>query len=120
MKLGCGRAQLLAPLAKFVQLLTFGLTVQPDRSWLKAVAPSNIWRMSITEPVLHAPMFWLNAAAFVNVANMLVTALVSHFVMSWLNPEAYANMPPMFVTAVMSQLDKSGLNEPGLDTFEDV
>ena len=38
MKLGCGRAQLLAPLAKFVQLLTFGLTVQPDRSWLKAAA----------------------------------------------------------------------------------
>ena len=38
MKVGFERVQLLAPLAKFEHELTFGLTLQPDRSWLKAAA----------------------------------------------------------------------------------
>ena len=39
MKLGSsGRLQLLAPSAKSVHEVTFGSTVQPDRSWLKAAA----------------------------------------------------------------------------------
>ena len=38
MKVGCGRVQLLESRAKFPHELTFGLTLQPDRSWLKAGA----------------------------------------------------------------------------------
>ena len=38
MKLGFEAAQLLAPKAKLLHELTFGSTVQPDRSWLKAAA----------------------------------------------------------------------------------
>ena len=38
MKLGFEAAQLLAPLAKLLHELTFGSTLQPDRSWLKAAA----------------------------------------------------------------------------------
>ena len=38
MKLGFEAAQLLAPWRSLVHELTFGSTVQPDRSWLKAAA----------------------------------------------------------------------------------
>ena len=38
MNLGFETAQLLARKAKFLHDLTFGLTLQPDRSWLKAAA----------------------------------------------------------------------------------
>ena len=38
MKLGFEAAQLLAPLSKLLHELTFGSTLQPDRSWLKAAA----------------------------------------------------------------------------------
>ena len=37
-KLGFERSQLLASMAKPVHELTFGSTLQPDRSWLKAAA----------------------------------------------------------------------------------
>ena len=39
MKLGFEAAQLLAPLSKLLHELTFGLTLQPDRFWLKEEAP---------------------------------------------------------------------------------
>ena len=62
--MGFERVQLLAPLAKFEHELTFGLTLQPDRSWLNELAPWNIQAMLVTLLVSQvSPMGWLKAEA---------------------------------------------------------
>ena len=47
-------------------LATVGIdrgTFQPLRSWLKALAPLNMYSMSVTCPVSHLLMSWLKAVA---------------------------------------------------------
>ena len=64
MNLGFETAQLLARKAKFLHDLTFGLTLQPDRSWLNELAPWNIQAMLVTLLVYQvSPMGWLKAEA---------------------------------------------------------
>jgi len=53
-------------------------TFQPDRSWLKAVAPRNMDPMFSTRAVFQNPMLPLKAVLAANRRDMSVTRLVFH------------------------------------------
>jgi len=64
------------------------LTHQPDRSWLKDVAPKNIKSISITFEVSQFEMLELKALASLNMLFITVTLEVFQFEMSELKANA--------------------------------
>ena len=63
MKLGSGRLRLLEFRAKLLHELTFGLTVHPDRSWLKAAAcysrtPRDEWPCPVSVETSRGYIQW--------------------------------------------------------------
>ena len=73
-------------------------TFHADRSWLKALAPSNICFMLVTADTFHADRSWLKDAALLNIDFMLVTADTSHADRSWLKEGAFENIYAMSTT----------------------
>jgi len=59
-------------------------THHPLRSWLKAVASSNMNSILVTEEVSHSDKSWLKAVALVNMDPILVTEEVFHSDKGWL------------------------------------
>ena len=65
-----------------------GVTYQRPRFWLKAVAPLNVLRMSVTEETSQPDMSWLKAEAPRNIPPMLVTLETAQSLRGWLKARA--------------------------------
>ena len=75
---------------------------QEIRVWLKALAPINIFDISVTPEVFQDPMGWLNAHAWSNMFCIWVTRDVFHDPMGWLKAFALWNMYDISVTLEVS------------------
>lgn len=86
------------------------ITLQPEMSWLKAVAPLNMSIMVVTlatfDPQVRGE---LKAMACANMPSMLVTLDTSQADKSWLKTDE-ANMYSMSVTLLTSHPERSWLN----------
>ena len=58
------------------------------RSWLNALAPSNMRDMFVTLETSHALSGWLNAGAYWNITDRSVTLPVFHVASAWLKTVA--------------------------------
>ena len=96
-------------------------------SWLKAVAPLNIWRMFVTLPVFHPLIFALNEDSVSNMPLMSVIKLVFQFEIDSYTAAPQSRFPQLQLPSALpaKQFDTAVsnadlvVNGPGPSQFDD-